>query len=395
MLAVACFAATSATAVAADDPPHLSSKSAIVVDAASGAVLFVQRPDAHRPIASTTKLMTALITLGRTRPSEVFSAPEYDPEPGESVIGLRKGERMSVHDLLRALLLPSANDAAETLAVGIGGSVRKFVRDMNVKARALGLSETHYSTPIGLDDPHNYSTARDLAHLASLLMRQRSFARIVDLPRALLRTGAYPRLVQNRNDLVGRYKFVDGVKTGHTADAGDVLVAAATAHGAHVISVVLGEPSEDQRDGDSLALLRYGLAQYHRVAAVVPGRTLKSVKVHWRAERAKLTAARPVSLTLRRGTPLSVRVRAPERLDGPLPARRRVGFVQVLVGGRLVRTVPLVTADAVPGAGFLRRLSAALGGVLVTIAVLLVVVVGTLVALRARALRLQRARSAE
>jgi D-alanyl-D-alanine carboxypeptidase (penicillin-binding protein 5/6) len=379
---------------AAAAPPRLTAKSAIVIDARTGAVLFQEQADKRRAIASTTKLMTALLVLERTRQSTVFAAPAYHASAGESVIGLHTGERMSVHDLLRAMLLPSANDAAHALAVRIGHTEQRFVRLMNVKARKLGLTNTHYSTPIGLDDPGNYSSARDLARLAMLDLRHRSFAKIVDLPQAGLLTGSRQRLVTNRNDLVARYPFVDGVKTGHTLDAGYVLVGSAHAHGAHVISVVLGDPSEATRDTDTLALLRYGLDQYRRVHPVVAGKTVARVKVHWRDEEAELTPSGSVALTLRRGTPLDVRVLAPNRIDGPLPARRKVGSIRVLVGGKVVRTVPLVTAADVPGASILRKVSATLGPALITVALLVLLMAGTLVALRARATRLQRARSA-
>ena len=379
---------------AAGAPPRLLAKSAIVVDARTGAVLFQQQPDKRRAIASTTKLMTALLVLERTRQSQVFPAPAYHPSPGESVIGLRKGERMSVHDLLRAMLLPSANDAAHALAVHVGRTEPRFVRLMNTEAHKLGLNGTHYSTPIGLDDPGNYSTARDLAKLATLDLRRPAFAKIVDLPRAGLLTGSRQRLVINRNDLVANYPFVDGVKTGHTLDAGYVLVGSAHGRGAHVISVVLGEPNETARDADTLALLRYGIDQYRRVRPVVAGKAVAQVKVHWHDEKAELAPAAGVALTLRHGTPLSVRVNAPDRLDGPLPARRRVGSVSVLVGGKVVRTVPLVTAAEVPGAGLLRKVSVTLGPALITVALLVILMAGTLVALRTHAMRLQRARSA-
>jgi serine-type D-Ala-D-Ala carboxypeptidase (penicillin-binding protein 5/6) len=382
------------TAAAAGTPPRLSSKAAIVIDARTGAVLFRQRAGQRRAIASTTKLMTALLVLENTNQRTVFTAPAYHPSPGESVIGLKKGERMNVHDLLRAMLLPSANDAAHALAVRVGHTEARFVRQMNAEARRLGLSDTHYSTPIGLDDPHNYSSARDLARLAMLDMRDRSFSNIVGLPRAELLTGAHPRLVQNRNDLVVRYPFVDGVKTGHTLDAGYVLVGAAHAHGASVISVVLGDPSVATRDADSLALLRYGLAQYKRVRPVVAGKTVARVKVHWRGKRASLTPSRNVEFTLRRGTPLDVKINAPESLEGPLPAHHQVGSVRVLVAGKVVQTVPLLTAAEVPGAGFLRRFSDTVGPALITVALLVLLMAGSLVALRARAARLQRARSA-
>jgi D-alanyl-D-alanine carboxypeptidase (penicillin-binding protein 5/6) len=379
---------------AAPTPPHLSAKAAIVIDARSGAVLFQKHTGARRAIASTTKLMTALIVLERTKQRQVFTAPAYHPGPAESLIGLRQGERMSVHDLLRAMLLPSANDAAHALAVRVGRTEARFVRLMNSEVKSLGLTGTHYSTPIGLDDPHNYSTARDLARLAMIDMRNPSFARIVGLSRAELTTGAHPRLVVNRNDLVADHKWIDGVKTGHTLDAGYVLVGAAHSHGAQVISVALGDPTESTRDADTLALLRYGLAQYKRVRPLIAGHAVTRVKVRWHGERAALVPTRSVALTLRRGTPLSVKVAAPGRLDGPLPARRQVGQVRVLVGGKVVRTVPLVTAAEVPGASFMRKLSDTVGAVLLTIAVLAVLIACTLVALRARAIRLQRARSA-
>ena len=136
----------------------------------------------------------------------MFTEPDYYPAAVDSQIGLSPGERMSVHDLLLALLLPSADDAAEDLAYNVGhGSVGSFIGMMNVRARELGLSHTHYSTPIGLDTPGNYSDAADLVKLASfLLVHHPFFAHAVALPSALLRTGNYRRFVTNRNTLVGR-----------------------------------------------------------------------------------------------------------------------------------------------------------------------------------------------
>jgi len=392
--AAIALAALSATASAAT-PPTLTSTAAIVIDAGNGAVLFSQHGRSRRSIASTTKLMTAHLTLQRARQSEVFTAPAYSPGVAESVIGLHKGERMTVHDLLRALLLPSANDAAWDLAYNVGGSsVKSFVHLMNREARRLGLKHTRYANPIGLDDPHNYSTASDLAKLASIDMRNRAFARIVDLTHATLKSGSRVRSVTNRNDLVERYAFVDGVKTGHTTDAGNVLVAAAHRHGASVISVVLGEPTVARRDADSIALVRYGLAQYHRVAVFKSGKVVASVSIHQRGGHANLVAARPLSLTVRRSMRVRVRALSPNELKGPLPAGRRVGRAEVLVGDKVVRTVPLITAEKVPGPAFLRRLEGVLRAALVTLAVLFLLLAGTLVALRVRVVRRQRARSA-
>jgi D-alanyl-D-alanine carboxypeptidase (penicillin-binding protein 5/6) len=373
---------------AAGRKPSIGAPAAIAIDARTGEVLYARHADARRPIASTTKLMTAYITLARTSPSDVFPAPAYPGGAAESTIGLRAGERLSVRDLLKALMLPSANDAANDLAVNVGGSRARFVRMMNAHARTLGLDDTHYSTPVGLDSPGNYSSASDLARLAAHLVRNPMLARIVNLPSARLSTGSRTRRVINRNDLVARYRFVDGVKTGHTNGAGYVLVGAAHGHGARVISVVLGTPSIAVRDADSLALLRYGVAQFRRVHPVVRGRTYARAKVRYYDGRtARLVAAADAAFTARRGRAIRTRVQAPSELKGPLAAGKRVGSIQVLVRGRVVRSVALVTAGRVAGAGFVRKATAAIGGTPVAVALLLLIVAASLFTLRKRVLR--------
>jgi serine-type D-Ala-D-Ala carboxypeptidase (penicillin-binding protein 5/6) len=387
LAAVAVVLGIAPTAHAA--PPVIGAPSAIVIDARTGERIYSRAPNARRSIASTTKLMTALITLERTKPTTVFTAPGYPGGAGESTIGLRAGERLTVRDLLRALMLPSANDAAYDLAVNIGGNQARFVRLMNAHARELDLTGTHYSTPIGLDDPGNYSTAGDLARLAARLTQNPMLARIVNRPAATLRSGARVRRVINRNRLVGRYKFIDGVKTGHTSGAGYVLVGAAHGHGAKVISVVLGTPSEAARDADSLALLRYGVSQFKRVRPVVKGREYARAKVrYFDGREVRLVAARDAALTVRRGRPVRRRVIAPDEVEGPLAAGSRVGSVQVIVRGKVERTVPLVTASEVEGAGFVRKATAPFGGTPAAVALLaLLGGIALLIGLRLRARR--------
>ncbi|MEA2467422.1 MAG: hypothetical protein QOJ57_1548, partial [Thermoleophilaceae bacterium] len=180
----------------------------------------------------------------------------------------------------------------------------------------------------------------------------------------------------------------DGVKTGHTNGAGYVLVGAAHGNGAKVISVVLGTPSEAARDADSLALLRYGVSQFRRVRPVVKGRTYARPKVRYFDGRTvRLVAARDAAFTVRRGRPVRTRVMAPAEVEGPLGAGERVGSIQVLVRGRVERTVPLVTAEPVEAAGFVRKATAPLGGVLVAVALLALLVAALLLALRVRSHR--------
>ena len=391
-LAILVAALPAAPAGAAARPDVGTAAAAIVVDGRNGEVMFAKNADSRRAIASTTKLMTALLALERARPREVFTAPPYHALPPESRIDLRAGERMTVHDLLRALLLESANDAAVMLAEGISGSREAFVADMNERAAELGLEDTSYANPIGLDDPANYSTARDLADLSLRLMRRPRFRRIVDMPAADLESGARPRVVDNRNDLVARYPWVTGIKTGHTIQAGDVLVGSARRRGgARVISVVLGEPSEAARDSDTLTLLRWGLGRFHRVRALDPRQPLARADIEYRDERAALVPRRPAKVLVREGERIGRRVRAPDELEGPLPQGKRVGSVTVLVDGKPVRRVPLVTAAEVPGAGTLRVLTSVVGVPLTLLAGLAILLAAVLVAMRIR-LRLRLVR---
>jgi D-alanyl-D-alanine carboxypeptidase (penicillin-binding protein 5/6) len=376
-------------------PPDVSrADAAVLIDARDGKELFAENADASRPMASTTKLMTALLTLETADLDDVYTAPAYSAAPAETKINLRKGERMRVDDLLRALLLASANDAAATLAEGVAGSRAAFVRRMNAKARELGLTDTSYANPVGLDDPDNYSSARDLATLARVLLRSPTFARIVNSPSATLRSGSHPRAVTNRNDLVAGQPFVEGVKTGHTNRAGYVLVGAAGGPGdSQVISVVMGEPSEAARDADSLALLRYGVGQFRRREVLDVNRPVAEASIAWRDEDAELVPARNVLVVARRGERVTTRVRAPDEVKGELAAGTRVGRITVLREGKVVDRVALVTAAEVPGAGPLRRVASAVGGTLTLVLLLFIVSAGAFVGITARKARRERERS--
>ena len=383
-LAAVILAAVAAPASAAESPPAVpGARAAIVVDARDGAVMFAKHPDAERSIASTTKLMTALLALEQAKPSDVFTAPAYNALPAESRINLREGEQMTVHDLMEALLLESANDAAETLAEGISGSREAFVEEMNARAAELGLEHTGYANPVGLDETGNYSSARDLASLARVLLGRPRFARIVDMPEAELESGARPRVVENRNDLISAYPWVSGVKTGYTANAGNVLVGAADGPGgARVISVVLGEPSESARNSETLALLRWGLTRFQRVRVLDPRRMVAQADIEYRDGSARLVPRRGAVLTIRQGQRVRRRSNAPDELKGPLGAGARVGTVTVLLDGRPVRRVALVTAEKVPGAGTLRVLLSWLGIPLTLLLLVAILTAAVLVFLR-------------
>lgn len=379
-------------------PKLVGAKAAILMEASTGDVLLSRNRNQRRQIASTTKLMTVLVAMAHSDLDDVFSAADYHPSPAESQIGLGRGERMTVRDLLRASLLPSANDAAATLAVGTLGSTAAFVAEMNRRAKALGLRDTSYANPVGLDDPKNYSSAHDLAKLAIELRRNEFFRRTVDLKSATLRSGAHKRTVTNRNTLLRRLDAVNGVKTGHTRSAGNILVGSASRDGVTVISVVLGEPNERARDTDSLALLRYGLDSYNARTVLPEGRVLDRVGLRYRdGESVEVVAGGTVKRVLRSGARTRTTVIGlPTEVDGPLPRGTRVGTAIVRRGEDVLARVPVVTARPVAEAGLGTRLDDMLGRSLTIVALAALLVCSLpLLLLRRRALQRRRALDAE
>ena len=387
--ALALAAAVPATALAAGPPkPSISAATAVVIDARTGETLYARGANRRHAIASTTKIMTALVARDGADLEDVFPASDYKPAAIESQIGLKRGEELPLHELLEALMLPSANDAAIAIAEGVSGSRAAFVDSMNAKAKQLGLENTSFANPIGLDDPDNYSTARDLALAARVLLRDPALARIVDSPRAVVRSDTRRRTVVNRNRLVQGYPFVTGVKTGRTREAGYVLVGSATRGGVKVISVVTGEPSEGARDADSLALLRYGIGQFVRQRVVNRRRVAREARVKYHdSDRVDIVPARDAALTIRRGERVRRTVDAPDELEGPLPRGERVGTLTVSYRDRVVRRVPLVTADPVRGATTWDKIASAIGGSAAALALLALAALAALALVRVRTAR--------
>jgi D-alanyl-D-alanine carboxypeptidase (penicillin-binding protein 5/6) len=332
-------------------PPPLGVHAAALIEESSGGQLYGQNSNAELAIASTTKLMTALITLEHTRLSQVFADPDFYLAPQASQIQLEPGERMSVRDLLTAMLLPSANDAAVDLAYNVGhGSVSRFEAMMNAGARRLAITHTHYTTPNGLDTSGNYSSASDLVKLARyLLQREPFFKRTVAQTHAVLRTGNHLRFVTNLNDLVARFPWINGVKTGHTIDAGYVLVASGTQRGMTLIDAVLGTSSEAARDSNALALLNWGFANFGLRTPVRAGTVLARPAITGKPRAyAPLVAASTYTHVLPRSENLELRVTAPAQLTGPLPANSVEGSVAVVAGRRVLTRIPLLLAADLP-----------------------------------------------
>jgi serine-type D-Ala-D-Ala carboxypeptidase (penicillin-binding protein 5/6) len=365
-------------------PPRVDAGAWIVIDALDGDVVAAKGADRPLPIASATKLMTAYLTLENLKPNQTVTAAAYQPiASAEILLGLDPGEKIKVRDLLYGLLLPSANDAAHTLALAVADSVPAFVEQMNQEAQSLGLANTSFSNPIGLDAPDNYSSARDLATLTDLLLANRLFARIVDTPSASLRSGDAQRRVDTRNNLLTQYPFIAGVKTGHTIKAGYVLVGAGTRDSTTLISVVLGAPSEAARDAETLELLNYGFSLYRPSTPVERGAELADPKLDYRDERLPLIAARTVRVSAREGEPVETRVEAPDEVSEAVEEGEELGRVVVTVNGKAAASSPLVAAESVEAASFVDKVGSVVPLFLIPVGAF-VIVVGLLLALRGR-----------
>ncbi|HEX5526049.1 MAG TPA: D-alanyl-D-alanine carboxypeptidase family protein [Solirubrobacterales bacterium] len=335
--------------------PRLQVRAWGLIDARSGDVLTSHALGKSLPIASTTKLMTAYVAMKDLPLDKIVRAQPYEPEYGESLMGLRAGQRISVRDLLYGLTLRSGNDAAHTLAIDAAGSERRFVAQMNRYAAALGLSHTHYANPVGLDQKGNYSSAGDLMTLTRHLLREPAFARIADSRRAVLRSVHPQRRIESINELLELAPWVTGVKTGHTFGALYVLVGSGRRHGVSLISAVVGTWTDEERFDDSLELLEWGFSQYRRKLPIRAGEDMADPEIRYSGGTLPLRAEKAVEVGLRRGQHLEVEVHAPDEVEGPLRRGAKIGTAEVFVGGREAGSVVLRAGRAVPEASAFDR----------------------------------------
>jgi serine-type D-Ala-D-Ala carboxypeptidase (penicillin-binding protein 5/6) len=330
-------------------PPKLSSPSVVMEDLDTGQVLFAMGARIRRPVASITKVMTALVVLEEARPSEVVTVSAEAAAQFGSVLGLEAGERITVRDLLYALLLQSSNDAAAALAEHVGGSVDAFVAMMNRKADDLGLTATSFRDPAGLNDA-GLSTARDVAAITRAAHARPLFARIVATKfRDIPAPSGPDRHVQNRNILLWLYPGAIGTKTGFTTAAGHCLVAAADQIGMRLLVVALGAPGPDSEDvfADAASLLNYGFAAFARVTFVHAGEVVGTVQVEGRPVGVRVTAGLVLLIKRDLVPTTEYRIHPHPALVLPVLAGQEMGTLAVLVDGRSIGVLDVVAAGAV------------------------------------------------
>lgn len=378
---VACLALASLLAPehAPAAPPDVDAAAWILLDGRDGHRLAANDPARKRPIASATKLMTVYLALDQLPLDKLLTVPQYAAGPAESTADLTEGEHLTVRDLLTAMLLPSANDAAETVAVGVGGNERNFVGEMNAAAADLGLDRTSYANPIGLDDPDNYSTASDLATLAMKLRENPTFRHIVSRSEATLKSGSSERVLETTNTLLLSDPSVDGIKTGHTLGAGYVLVASAERKGIPLISVVLGAPSEAERDADTEQLLDYGFSLYERRTPIASGDELAKASVRYEDAPLSLVAKGKVEVRARADQELATDIDAPTFVEGPIAEGDVLGRAKVMLEGRMVGRVPLVAATSIAAPGIVAKVGGPLVAIGIAVVIFGIILLGALV----------------
>jgi serine-type D-Ala-D-Ala carboxypeptidase (penicillin-binding protein 5/6) len=324
------------------EAPRVLAKAVILADEATGQVLFERNAGAARAMASTTKVMTALLALERLDERRLVAIGAGPPQVGEESLRLRKGERLTVRQLLLGLLLKSANDAGVALAEAVDGSEAAFVRRMNRKAAALRLTATHYVTPYGLDRPGHQTSARDLARLWEVAMRRADFRSLVATRSARIPGGPLSlRRFVTTNQLLGSYRWTVGGKTGFTNRAGRCLVASASRGGRRLVAVALGSPNAF---ADVHALFEHGFSKFVRVRLAERGQPVSVGP----GRPAALRTATAADALVRLDHLDQVRLTLPSGSSGGTPGSAG-GEVAVFTSGerRLVR----VGLDRLPGTG--------------------------------------------
>ena len=314
----------------------VSARRAYVLDAVSGRELFVRNPDERSLIASTTKIMTALIVCEQCNVLDRMRIPKEAVGIEGSSMYLKEGEVLTLQELLYGLMLSSGNDAAVALAIYCGGTVEGFAELMNDKARNLGLTGTHFENPNGLDSPGHYSTARDLAKLAAYAMKNPIFYKTVSAKS--VRIGE--RCLTNHNKLLWKLEGADGVKTGFTKAAGRILVSSATRQGRRIIGVTIDAPDDWN---DHCQLLNEGFARYQDRQIVQAGQRVSVQEVlGGDARRIEVLAAEDFSYALAAEECPQLVLPGPGFVYAPAVEGAEAGFAYVLINGTVIGKVPVV-----------------------------------------------------
>jgi len=358
VLILAIWGTAGGFATAADAPdrgPKLDAKAWIVIDARTGETLAGRSVDRRLPMASTTKMMTAYLAIKNLPFRKRVRAADYEPDPAESLMGLKPGQKVSVRDLLYGLMMLSGNDAAVTLAKAVSGSEKAFVRLMNRTARNLGLDDTNYQNPIGLDGPRHYTSADDLAALGRIVMGIPRLREIAGARRARLTSYSPPVTIETTDSFLRGNAWARGIKTGHTLDSGYTLASDGRKKATELIGALIGAPTEAARNAETVRLLDWGFDLYDKRVPIRVGRPVAQVPVRFEDEDLPAVAKRRVRIGVREGERVTVDTALPDEVEGPIRPGERLGTATVRIDGEKLAVVPLFAGRAIDAPGIVDR----------------------------------------
>lgn len=342
------FAFAGAAVSLAAPEAYSSACAAVIIDGKTTRVLAAQNAHTRLPMASTTKIMTALVALETSKLNELVTVPKEAYGKEGSSIYLNLGEKLTMEDLLYGLMLASGNDAAVSIAMHLGGSVEGFAEMMNQRAAALGCTNTHFVTPNGLHDAEHYSSAYDMALIASAAMKNPTFRTIVNTKYKQTSSGDIVRTFKNKNKLLWQYEGGNGIKTGFTKASGRCLVFSAERDGKTIVGAVLNAP--DMWNA-SKSLLDYGFKAYTWRKFVSSKETFCVVKIDKGVEPTlEILPEEDILIPLRNEEAeeaVTLRVTCPKTLLAPIQQGQRVGEIEAWCDGRLLSSVPLSAAETV------------------------------------------------
>lgn len=350
-LAAAVFLCARPAAAETASPPSVSARSAIVMEASTETVLYEKNADAVLPMASTTKLMTALVAAESCDLDAVVTVPEAAVGVEGSSVYLKKGERITVRELLYGALLSSGNDAAQALAYHCGnGDLEKFVSGMNERARQMGLIYTNFENPSGLPADGHQTTARELAQIGLAVSRNKFLAEVVATESVTLRNAdGFARRYENHNSLLKLYEYADGMKTGFTKTAGRCLVSSATKNGIKLICVTLHAPDDWN---DHMRMMEYAFSRLSMAQAAAAGELSRRVPLGGGTE-AFVTVENPAPVELLavdgRLPDYTTEFSLPKYVFAPVKKGQVLGAVRYRIGDRVVASVPLAAAADAEG----------------------------------------------
>lgn len=338
------------------------SRYAVVYDRSSGKVLWGKDENQKVPMASTTKIMTAIVmmeNIGIDRLNEEVTVSKEAATTIGSRLGLGTGDKITYNDLLYGLMLCSGNDAAVQIAISTAGSVSQFADLMNQKAESLGLTSTHFVTPHGLDRDAHYTTALELAKITDYALKNPKIAQVVSTREYTVTINGNKKIISNTNELLGYLSGVNAVKTGYTSKAGRCLVTSTSRDGFDIITVVLGADTRKIRTQDSIKLIEYTYKNYKLfdLEEAVENEYLSWRKVNLKRIRVRkgvttrpevyLDQAKYTKYPLKTNETITLETTYTKRFEAPLPANTEVGKITVKLGEEIIDEIPIKTTEQI------------------------------------------------